>query len=197
MAHSSALLKLSTPLVLLLLLHFPPTLASRDAPASSDDLVRSSCVHASYPDICVRTLSTYPDPPKTKRELAQASVKVSLGRARKLSEYLAEQREESSKRREKAALKDCLEQMGDSIDELERTLSELEHLREGSFRFQMSNAETWVSAALSDDETCLDGLSEAAGKGRVRDEVKKRIVGVAKVTSNALYLINQLDSKRG
>ncbi|CAM8974551.1 unnamed protein product [Rhodiola kirilowii] len=193
---ASSLTLVSASALVFLLLQYVHVSESRDAPTFSDDLVRSSCVHASYPDICLHTLSSYPDPPTTPREVAQAGVKVSLAHAKKFSHYLTEQK--GGKKREKTALKDCLEQMGDSMYELDRTLSELEDLKEGSgFRFQMSNAETWVSSALSDDETCLDSLWEAAGKGKPKEDVRKRVVAVAKVTSNALYLINQLDAKRG
>ncbi|KAH7851845.1 hypothetical protein Vadar_017240 [Vaccinium darrowii] len=158
-----------------------------------DDLVRSSCVHASYPDICLRTLSSYDGPANTPRDLAQAAVKVSLTRARKVSDYLTTVR--SANKREQSALKDCVEQVGDSVDELSKTLSELQHLRTGgsgaSYRWQMSNAETWVSAALTNEDTCLDGFRDVDGK--VRSDVKRKITNVARVTSNALYLINRLD----
>uniref|UniRef100_A0A5B7C0H6 Pectinesterase inhibitor domain-containing protein n=1 Tax=Davidia involucrata TaxID=16924 RepID=A0A5B7C0H6_DAVIN len=159
----------------------------------TDDLVRSSCVHASYPNICLRTLSSYVGPAKTPRDVAQAAVKVSICRARKVSGYLAGLGSGSSKR-ERAALVDCVDQIADSVDELSDTLSELKHLRRGTFRWQMSNAETWVSAALTNEETCLDGYREVDGK--VRSDVKRKIRNVARVTSNALYLINRLHQDR-
>jgi hypothetical protein len=60
----------------------------------------------------------------------------------------------------------------------------LRHLRPETFRWQMSNALTWVSAALTDGDTCLDG--------NVRPDVKKRVTDLARVTSNALYMINRV-----
>lgn len=158
--------------------------------SSSKDLVQTSCAHASYPNICLRTLSSYSGPANNPRDLAQAAVKVSLSRARKASNYLKQLQSRSKK--EQGALKDCIEQIGDSVDELSKTLSELKHLRSGSgFRWQMSNAQTWVSAALTNDETCIDGFKEIDGK--VRSDVNRKITNVARVTSNALYLINRLD----
>lgn len=55
----------------------------------------------------------------------------------------------------------------------------------------MGNAKTWVSAALTNEYTCLDGFKEV--EGEVKLDVKKRISKVAKVTSNALFFINRLD----
>lgn len=78
--------------------------------------------------------------------------------------------------------------------ELRRSLGELQHLKQATFRWQLSNAETWVSAALTDEDTCLDGFDGVNGK--VKTEVQRRITRVARVTSNALYMVNRLDYSR-
>ncbi|XP_015870048.1 pectinesterase inhibitor 3 [Ziziphus jujuba] len=171
---------------------------SHRADASTpSDLVRSSCVHASYPSICIRTLSSYSGPAVTPRDLAQASVKVSLARASRVSKYLnrLSTSQQGGSKRQRAALRDCVEQISDSVDELSRTLSELKHLRGETFRWQMSNAETWVSAAMTNEDTCLDGFQDVDGKRK--SDVRRKITNVARVTSNALYMINRLDESRG
>ncbi|XP_047946385.1 pectinesterase inhibitor 3 [Salvia hispanica] len=181
------------PLLLSLLLTL---LISSAAASPKHDLVRRSCVHASYPDVCLRTLSSSSSSgaAATPRDLAQAAVRVSLAHVRKAAEYLAALRG-SVARREQGALGDCVEQMADTVDELRKTMAALRQLRRGGggaeFRWQMSNAETWVSAALTDEETCLDGFKEIGGE--VRADVRKKVTNVARVTSNALYLINLLD----
>ncbi|KAI3772750.1 hypothetical protein L6452_03943 [Arctium lappa] len=157
----------------------------------SPDLVRSSCQHATFPKVCLHTLSLYNSQATTPRELAQAAIKVSISRATKASDYLSTLQKEAANKREKGAVKDCAGQMSESVDELRKTLGELKELRRGTFRWQMSNAETWVSAALTNEDTCLDGFKEI--DGRVRSDVKRKVTNVAKVTSNALYLINRLD----
>ncbi|OIT35208.1 PREDICTED: 21 kDa protein-like [Nicotiana attenuata] len=180
-------------LFLLYLSHFT-TGKKPNKSSSSTDLVRTSCMHASYPTICVRTLSSYSGSAiNTPQDLAQAAVKVSLSRAQKASDFLSELKVQS--KREKGALSDCVEQMGDTMDELSKTLSELKHLSKGNaFKWQMSNLETWVSAALTNEDTCIDGFKEIDGK--LRSDVKRKIINVARVTSNALYLINRLDDPR-
>ncbi|KAG6431632.1 hypothetical protein SASPL_109711 [Salvia splendens] len=180
------------PLLLSLLLAL---LISPATASPKHDLVRRSCVHASYPDVCLRTLSSSSSSgaAATPRDLAQAAVRVSLAHVLKASEYLAAMKG-SVARREQGALSDCVEQMADTVDELRKTMSALRQLRRGGgveFRWQMSNAETWVSAALTDEETCLDGFKEIDGE--VRADVRKKVTNVARVTSNALYLVNLLD----
>ncbi|KAL4336256.1 hypothetical protein GQ457_07G039510 [Hibiscus cannabinus] len=179
-------------LTILLFLSSSPA-AVKSKPGASNDLVRSSCVHASYPSLCFRTLSSYSGPADTPRDLAQAAVKVSLSRARKVSTLLRRKVAGKSKR-ERAALSDCVEQISDSVDELSKTLGELKHLRGETLGFQLSNAQTWVSAALTNEDTCLDGFKGVEGK--VKSEVKRKMTNVAKVTSNALYMINRLNENR-
>ncbi|CAA2965613.1 pectinesterase inhibitor 3-like [Olea europaea var. sylvestris] len=157
------------------------------------DLVRTSCAHASYPKICLRTLSSYSGVATTLRNLARAGVKVSLSRSKAAANFLAQLKSQS--KREQIALRDCIELMGNSMDELTETLSELQHLRSGDFGWHMSNVETWVSAALTNENTCLDGFKEI--EGFIRSDVKRKITKVARVTSNALYLIDLLDNSHG
>lgn len=168
--------------------------SSSKNPNAPQDLVRSSCLHASFPKLCIRTLSTYSGPANSPRDLAQAAVKASLERANRVSDYLRALPGLRSKR-ERVAVSDCVDQISDSVDELGKTLGELKHLRGETFRWQMSNAQTWVSAALTNEDTCVDGFEEV--ESRVKSDVKKKITNVARVTSNALYLINRLDQSRG
>ncbi|KAL3332458.1 hypothetical protein AABB24_032834 [Solanum stoloniferum] len=185
---------MKTLLLPLFLLHLISSIPTSSSSSSVSDIVRSSCVHASYPTICIRTLSSYSGSAiNTPQDLAQAAVKITLSRAHKASGFLSQVKEES--KREKRALSDCIEQMGDSMEELSKSLSELKHLRRGNaFKWQMSNLETWVSAALTNEDTCLDGFKEIDGK--LRSDVKRKITNVARLTSNALYLINRLDDSR-
>ncbi|CAI9297548.1 unnamed protein product [Lactuca saligna] len=174
----------------LFLILYTLSVATTVEPSPSPDLVRSSCLHATFPKVCVTSLTLYKGPVTTPREVAQAAIKVSISRASKASDFLSALQKEANKR-EIGAVKDCASQISDSVDDLRKTLGELKQLRRGTFRWQMSNAETWVSAALTNEDTCLDGFKEI--EGRVRSDVKKKITNVAKVTSNALYLINRLD----
>lgn len=161
--------------------------------APRKELVRTSCAHASYPAICLRTLSSYSGVVTNLSDLAKAGVKVSLSRSKAASNFLAQLKSQSKK--EQGAVRDCLELIGNSMDELSQTLSELQKLQSGDFRWHMSNVETWVSAALTNENTCLDGFKEI--EGFIRSDVKRKITKVARVTSNALYLIDLLDNSHG
>ncbi|XP_027368738.1 pectinesterase inhibitor 3-like [Abrus precatorius] len=183
-----------TLFVLFLLFSSPPSAAAAAGPAR--DLLHSSCAQARYPTLCVQTLTNYANPAAKPVDLAQAAVKVSLARSRTLSVYLNTLNSQTTSsglsKRQRVAVSDCVAQIADSVAELSKTLNELQHLHVATFQWQMSNAQTWASAALTDGETCVDGFDD----GKLKLEVKRRVTDVGMVTSNALYLINRLgDSK--
>ncbi|KAL4613875.1 hypothetical protein ACB092_07G013500 [Castanea dentata] len=190
MAHHPFCLLITLTLAFQLIVFFSYFASARtptNAAPQPQDLVRSSCENASYPNICIRTLSSYTGPAKTPKDLAQAAVKVSLSKAKRVSNYLAQVSEAKDlkiSKRQRGALSDCVEQISES------------HLRVETFRWQMNNAETWVSAALTYEDTCLDGFQGVDGN-KLKSDVKRKIRNVGKVTSNALYMINRLDESRG
>ncbi|KAI3987998.1 hypothetical protein MKX01_032192 [Papaver californicum] len=149
------------------------------------NLVRSSCIHANYPDLCLRTLTSFMGQANTPNDVAKAAVTI-----------FQKKRNGSGggSKRENGALTDCIEEMTDSVEQLKKTLSELQHLRSRTFRWQLSNVQTWVSAALTYEDTCLDGF-KTVDSDINKDEIKKKINNLARITSNALYLINRLDDQ--
>ncbi|KAL6187040.1 hypothetical protein ACLB2K_043156 [Fragaria x ananassa] len=66
----------------------------------------------------------------------------------------------------------------------------------GSVRFQLSNVQTWMSAALTDAETCTDGFEDVED-GPIKTEVVNKAETVKKMMSNALAIVNGLSSSNG
>ncbi|KAL0913145.1 hypothetical protein M5K25_016579 [Dendrobium thyrsiflorum] len=175
------------------------------AAATPIEFIRSSCKVTRYPDLCEKCLFNYTPAiqRRSPRQLAHAALKVSTDRAFAASSFVhrlsADPKSSSSARRTRdgGAVSDCVETIDDSVDRLQRSVKEMEHMgRYGSISFgwHLSNVQTWVSAALTDQSTCLDSLSQdksAAAADRV--EIHRRIVHVTRLTSNALALINRLD----
>ncbi|KAG1358837.1 putative Pectinesterase inhibitor 3, partial [Cocos nucifera] len=97
--------------------------------------------------------------------------------------------------RDCAALRDCASLLSNAADQLARTEAELRRLRPGTRRWQLDNAQTWASAAMTCQDTCLDSFRGLAGP--TRDAVAGPVVQVSQLTSNALYLIARLASAQG
>lgn len=166
-------------------------------PASATtDFIKTSCKATRYPALCVKSLSMYASTiQQSPKQLARTALAVSLDRARSASKYVSQLHKANGlKPRERAAVNDCSNNVGDSVYELARSAQELSRAgRKGSakFRWHMSNVQTWVSAAITDEYTCVDGLAETAGNGQLKAALRSRVVHVARLTSNALALVNR------
>lgn len=174
--------------------------AAAAASATATNFIKSSCSATRYPAVCVQSLSSYATAiQQNPGQLAQTALTVSVTKAQSASTFVSRMaKAQGMKRREYAAIKDCLDQLGDSVDRLSRSVRELQQnarAKGQDFKWHMSNVQTWVSAALTDENTCVDGFTGRSMDGQVKAAVRGRVVNVAEVTSNALALVNQYASR--
>ncbi|XP_049395451.1 21 kDa protein-like [Solanum stenotomum] len=175
--------------------------ATRDLTKKSEfntsDFIKTSCSTTLYPKLCIETLSPYSNSIQTNpMELANSALTVSLKGAKSTTNKIAKMsKEESLGPAEAHALTDCVENMEDSVDELQKSLLEMKNLNGPDFEEKMGNVMTWVSAALTDEDTCMDGFQEnSAMNAKVKATIRNYIVNVAQLTSNALALTKNLSS---
>lgn len=85
---------------------------------------------------------------------------------------------------------------GDAVEQIRDSLTQMLKLNGSgeSLRFQMSNVQTYMSAALTNEDTCTDGFEEV-NDGPMKKDICDRTVKVKQVTSNALSLVNRYVSK--
>ncbi|CAN1267186.1 Pectinesterase inhibitor 11 [Linum perenne] len=156
------------------------------------DFIKTSCAATSYPTLCIHTLTPYAPTIRTStRRLAVTALSVSLSTAKSTKSYVSKL--QPSKPREAAAVKDCAEEIEDTVDRLTKSIKELKAMAGGqSFEWHLSNIETWVSAALTDESTCVDGFGGKAMDGKmVREVVRGKVERVVHLTSNGLALVNR------
>ncbi|KAI3731559.1 hypothetical protein L1987_62748 [Smallanthus sonchifolius] len=176
-----------------------PTITTADnpfpPPSQDKDFIRTSCRTTLYPQTCFTSLSGYSysvqqDPGR----LARVAIGVTLYKSNHVAKYVANisrQADYSSSPRVAAAVHDCYSVFGDAVDEIRGSLRQMRRLGGSGeeLRFQLSNVQTWMSAALTNEETCTDGFEDVP-EGGVKTDVCGRAVKVKEVTSNALALIN-------
>ncbi|XP_078440159.1 21 kDa protein-like [Wolffia australiana] len=177
------------PCVLLLLAIAAAAAAaiSGGASAAADvDFVQRSCRSTRYPVVCDRTLTQYAAIVKGRpRHLAAAAIGATL-KFSTSSAFVV--------RRHAAviALRDCLQTLDDSVEMLSQSAAELRRLGPRSYRRRRTNLLTWLSAAVSDHTTCLDGLSGTQIDRHVRSEVEWRVLRLKEMTSIALHFVARL-----
>lgn len=169
--------------------------------SSPADYIFASCKATRYPALCVQSLSAYASAiQQNEQHLAQTALSVSLSRAKSAAAFVAKMtRVRGIKPRELLAVKDCIENMKDSVDRLGKSIKELGHMGRDvvgqDFMWHLSNVQTWVSAALTDQNSCLDGFGGKAMDGNIKTAIRHRVVNVAQVTSNALALVNRFATR--
>ncbi|CAH8388904.1 unnamed protein product [Eruca vesicaria subsp. sativa] len=171
-------------------LRFPPA-----PPTTTNDLdfIRTSCNATLYPDVCFTSLSGYASAVQDNpARLAKLAIGVSLSRAKHTATYLSKLSRAAAA---SPAVHDCVSNVGDAVEQMHGSLQqlrEMNHRRPGApaFRFQMSNVQTWMSAALTDEETCTDGITEEMEEGETKTAICERVADVKRFTSNALALVN-------
>ncbi|KAJ7949591.1 21 kDa protein [Quillaja saponaria] len=164
--------------------------------AKSTNFIRTSCSATTYPKLCITSLSSHANLIQTNRKvLTDMALNVTLSSAKSTSAFMYSiAKSRGLKPREVSAMKDCVEELSDAVDELRKSIGEMGQLKISNFEITMSDLQTWVSAALTEENTCTEGFQGNAVNGNVKTVVRGRIVNVGQLTSNALALINQLAS---
>ncbi|XP_010533759.1 PREDICTED: 21 kDa protein-like [Tarenaya hassleriana] len=164
------------------------------------DYIKTSCNVTLYQTLCCTSLYPYASLIDSNPEkLANTALNLTLSEtksAQKFVKFISRHRQGSFTPREAAAMEDCMEEMSDSVYELKDSVNELKTINYSSFEMVMSDVQTWVSAALTDEDTCMEGFEEGGGEARteIKELVRKHIDRVACMTSNALALINMYAS---
>lgn len=163
---------------------------------TNTDFIKASCETTQYPDLCFKKLSPYATTIQTNpTELANAALTVSLKGAKTASKGVRElSKGQDLSMRDGQAVADCLENMSDSMDEMKKSMEVMKGLDGPDFMDKMENLKTWVSAALTDEDTCMEGFEEIVGQkdGKIKETIRGYIVNVAELTSNALALISNI-----
>ena len=161
--------------------------------STSVEFIRKSCTKTDYPTLCFSSLSSYAPTIRTSTEqLAKAALSVSLDSSRSTSTMIRSMsKSRGMSSREEEAMSDCMETLSDSVEELKQSLHEMAKLRGKDVKLHMNDIQTWVSAALTDENTCMNGFTSDGIKDEgAENKVRSQVVKVAQLTSNALALIN-------
>ncbi|KAK7270195.1 hypothetical protein RIF29_23162 [Crotalaria pallida] len=154
--------------------------------------VKEACRVTRYPDLCIRSLEPFSH--GSGRSLsgwARGGVSVTISEVKNVLAYLAKMKKQGHfKGRNRAALSDCVEVFQDALDELHRSLGVLRKLSKSTFGTQLEDLMTWISAALTDEDTCLDGFESS--KERKIKLLRNKVLKAQYITSNALALVNKL-----
>ncbi|KVH89205.1 pectinesterase inhibitor 9-like [Cynara cardunculus var. scolymus] len=161
------------------------------------------CRSAIYPELCVKTLLPYvaktglPSP----QLLAHISLATCLSKARVTKTYLkmvAKKLNETKSFGDSEAIEECMYRINDGVDQITQSFKELQRMgKDGdeNFVWHESNVQSWVSAALTDASTCIDGMIGDGIGRRERAMIKARFLNVKQLASNSLAMFSHFTTR--
>ncbi|RCV43317.1 hypothetical protein SETIT_9G284200v2 [Setaria italica] len=191
----------------------PSAAESQSTEPSAASFLRVRCATTLYSALCYDSLLPYASEFQTSHaRLARVAADVAAARLRALSTRVKdilhhgpEPAEGSGGRpSETDALRDCASTTSAAANLARQSSAALNGLdafqtanaaggggSSRQSRWEVSNAKTWLSAAMTNVGTCADGLDEAGATASPGGkEVTAGIVSVGQYTSNALALVN-------
>lgn len=154
----------------------------------SSALIQAVCKKTLYFEVCNSSLRAYPGALKANAsELAKIAVEVSRDEAKDVVELALDLNRTAGKDcpGSLAPLADCLEVLGDSIEELNSSLSAM---GDRNWRRRSGDVKAWLSAALTNPFSCIDGFEEVDVSMPLI--MQQRVEYLTELTSNALAIVN-------
>ena len=159
------------------------------AAMSSMKVVASICSATNYKDACIQSLTPVAkNGSATPKDYIQASLLVTIDeikRSMKNSENLVQATNDSMTQ---MALDDCKELLGFAIDELQESLKSVDESDTSSIDQRSIDILSWLSAVVSYQETCFDGVTEPL----LQKAIQKDLLNATHLTSNALAIVTDV-----
>ncbi|XP_076930304.1 putative pectinesterase/pectinesterase inhibitor 61 [Bidens hawaiensis] len=140
------------------------------------------CGRTRYQSLCLDSLLNFPGAQSASvTEMNHISINVTLQRFGKALYTSSEISNLEMDTHVRSAYEDCLELLEDSVDQLSRSLGSV--TTKGSSEDVM----TWLSAALTNQDTCIEGLSEVEN-GYVKQQMDEKLKDLSELVSNSLAI---------
>ncbi|KAI3845486.1 hypothetical protein MKX03_023421 [Papaver bracteatum] len=167
--------------------------------STSHVVLKTSCSSTLYPELCYSSIASISggvaESLRSKKDVIELSINITCEVVWQnyftISKLIKYRKDVSH--REKEALHDCLEMADETLDQLHETRDDLKVYPSKTTLAQQANRlKTLVSAAITNQDTCLDGFSYNKDDKIVRDALIKGQQHVHKMCSNVLAMIKNL-----
>ncbi|KVI07208.1 Pectinesterase inhibitor [Cynara cardunculus var. scolymus] len=168
-------------------------------------LTENICESASNPEACKKAIERLKkdkevDPNNTIRKVINFGLQRGLILMANMTHWV---RHRNLRANEHAAVKGCLDAIDDGVDDLRKTLKEVDELEDAQkiqnmqdFMFHTHNIKTWLQTAVNSLQSCLDDDFAMPGlEGEVKQDVLKRLpdlIIATRLAVNSRFSLRQL-----
>eukprot|EP00253_Pinus_taeda_P013168 PITA_13168 len=162
---------------------------------STSNTVHRACSSTLYPEFCVSTVSSFPGLSKRPdpMEILKAVVNLSINAVEKAKAKARSLSRSDLDQRQRGALQDCFELFHNTLHELHGTLSDLKNATFMSIPQHASDLETLLSAAITNQYTCIDSFSGC--NGTLKQRLLGRLHNVSHLVSNSLAMVKNISAE--
>lgn len=152
--------------------------------------ISRTCGLTRYPDLCINSLVNFPGALNAgERDLVHISLNMTLQRVSRALYDASAIAGVSMDIHARSAYEDCIELLDDSLNQLSQSLAVV---APGTSQQRPKGASdedvlTWLSAALTNQDTCSDGL-DGVGNSYVRQQMDHYIQDLWELVSNSLAI---------
>ncbi|KAF9601058.1 hypothetical protein IFM89_015984 [Coptis chinensis] len=152
--------------------------------AKPTQAISKTCSKTRYPELCVNSLLDFPGSlTADQRDLVHISVNMTLQRVGHALYGASEISNLEMDTRVRSAYEDCLELLEDSVDHLS---SSLNSVGPDSKAGSTGDVLTWLSAALTNQDTCTEGFEDV--NGVVKNQMVLHLRDLTELVSNCLAI---------
>ncbi|XP_078448381.1 putative pectinesterase/pectinesterase inhibitor 13 [Wolffia australiana] len=168
--------------------------SSNGGTATSSKSIQAMCAVTDYKDACEKSLSAAVGGNGNAvsiKAIVKAAVEVTLNASKSAADQvLGVSGNSTVDDRQKAALSDCKQLLQDAVDELQDIFSGVDLSVDKNLTAKSDDVKTWLSAVISYQQTCLDGVDHP----ELKAQLEKIISDAAELTSNALAIVTEVAS---
>ncbi|GLJ13892.1 hypothetical protein SUGI_0221950 [Cryptomeria japonica] len=158
------------------------------AATSTSDTIIKACNDSLDRDFCISSLSKAPG--ALQADLAHLSViavHLCIEEVKPVYDFIVDLRERNPN---VSGLKDCVELLEDTRDELHDSESKLRRLSDANFNEYMADVMTWLSGGETNQDNCVSGLQETHVS--LLSAVKAKTDYLAMLIDDALLVVNNV-----
>ncbi|KAJ4837987.1 hypothetical protein Tsubulata_043193 [Turnera subulata] len=162
-------------------------------------ILKSSCSSTLYPEVCFSAVSAVPEATskiKSQKDVIELLLKATIPSVQQNSNKIKKLRMtlKNLTKRKKVALHDCLEMANETLSKIHKVVEALEQYPslKKSIAEHADDIKIRLSAAMTDQETCLDGFSHDIADKKVRDLFIKAELHVYRLCSSALAIVKNM-----
>ncbi|KAK2387634.1 putative pectinesterase/pectinesterase inhibitor [Trifolium repens] len=149
---------------------------------NSTESIRSVCNVTRFPDSCFTAISSSTQNPTDPKTILKISILASIN---ELNKFASSLKANSNGH----ALGDCNEMIDEAVSRLNDSVSVFSNGAVTLTDVKINDIQTWVSAALTDQQTCVDGLEEVGFSVNSVEKVKKIMQRSNEYISNSLAIV--------